>query len=260
MSEVEFGFRTALVGGFQREDVIEYITNKANENNALKEQMEKEKAELYKQIEIEKDRAKNLINENTNLANKNEKLMESMSQLQKSERIMKKELSEKKSILEHTQNSNEKQEVLYNEVLETAKNLKRRYRELELENQELLKKVDVLEQKASEFEKDRTYIADIELNAHKRAEEIEKKAKQKAEFIIMSAEREAENIKNEIEKAKLEYIQTLKNAIFGIDDIKKRAEEVMSKLKGNNIKTEIPKNDKNTALTGMLNSIRKEKG
>lgn len=239
MNETDMGFRTVLVGGFHRDDVIEYITKQSHD--------------YTEQINVIKQENDELLEQNQELNAENDKLIRNNAELSERIRIMtaqieklKAEISDRESLVKLADDETAEQNKLYNEMLDKFKEFKDKYKKIEKEKSDLIDKVNELVQKTQEFDKDRAYIADIELNAHKRADEIEQKAKQKAQHIIYEAEQKAEKIDAQAEKTKFEYCKTLKQTRQSISEIINQLDDSQNN-----------KNDSHGALNDMLSNIKK---
>lgn len=239
MDETDMGFRTVLVGGFHRDDVIEYIKKQTQENAQRVDELRQENDELLEQNEA-------LNRENDKLSKNNAELSKRIEAMTTQIDKLKTEISDRENLVKLADDETAEQNKLYNEMLDKFKEFKVKYQELEKENAALLDKIDELVQKTKEFDRDRAYIADIELNAHKRADEIEQKANQKAQHIIYEAEQKAEKIKAKAEKTRFEYCKTLKQTKQSISDVINQLENPQNN-----------KSETHGTLNDMLTNLKK---
>lgn len=180
MNELEIGFRTAMVGGFQRDDVLKYIEemaqSHAKEIDTLKEQL--------KQAEADRDargkEARSAETENKRLRGQLEEQTAALVQACA-------ERDEKKQALEQA----ESQTVIQNDE---CSDLQQQRDALQVQVDELRRQNDSLSEKVREYDEARDSLAEIELCARKRARKLEQDTTEQADGIRAAAEQAAAEI------------------------------------------------------------------
>lgn len=193
MSQSEIGFRTAALG-FRREDVLEFIAQEAKRRQEIKEQLEQiqEEAAQLRQESEEANRASKTL-----LASHDESLAELRKKDEKI-KALQEELAQAKNEIKQAK---QEQDILHSEYEALEKTLE----ETKTENAALLSK-------CGEYDEARGKLADIELCAHGRAEEIERRAEQQACELIEEAERMAEQLLQTIAQTKEAFWEALDTA------------------------------------------------
>lgn len=190
MSQSEMGFRTAPFG-FRREDVLDFIEVEADRRSALEEKLNKSEQERTRilQEKEEADRAAQAL-----IADRDRMLQEEQAKEQtivslkaqvrqaqdEAERV-RQELNALKTRLEETQSA-----------LDHART----------DNADLIAK-------CAEYDEARARLAEIELCAHGRAEEIQQRAEHDACALVSEAEQMAERLLAAVEHTKESYRQAL---------------------------------------------------
>ena len=159
---MENTFRRAVVGGFNRQDVTEYITRTAKEHHERIEQMERENEELR-----------------TQLSGKAE-LEETLETMRRSYEDIAQELAQTKAACE-----------------EYVRQLR--------ENAVKIAKLDQFQRESEEYSGVKGHLAEIELEAHRRADEMLSDAKAQADIVTQEAEQKA----NETRRAAAQELQEL---------------------------------------------------
>lgn len=205
-------FRTAMFGGYNKEDVNEYIQsleyeleaskkNRMEEKRKWKEQSEREQEQKDAELPILKEENQRLTEEVEDLQKRLQELEEELDRL----RLEKGAVKEKQGdSLEESADALETIRQLTEKIKEQnaeEKMLREMVQRLEAENEELKEegtrsmqeKTDSLGQEDGLF----TYgtVKKIMEDAHKNAELIHKEAKHKADLIVKEAEEEAERQK-----------------------------------------------------------------
>ncbi len=154
---MENTFRSAVFGGFNRQDVINYITKTASEN-----------AETIRALEEERDR---LLQE----------LSEKGEQAARAE-----ELSAQCTDLESRLTAVQAEKATLSGEVE--------------EKDALAQRLAALETQAEEYRELKEHIAQIELDAHRRADEIIAAAEQEAEGLRQQAKQEADEARHRLQE------------------------------------------------------------
>lgn len=161
---MEMTFRSAAFGGFNRQDVTDYITNTAKETGEQIAALEKERDQLQ-----------------TELAAK-EALEQEAAQLREQCTQLQADAADKASEIEA---------------------LKRQA----AERDDLAHRVDELEGQADEYCELKQHIAGIELDAHRRADQLLEEARRKADDIVAKANEDAVHIRRQAEEMLQELCQ-----------------------------------------------------
>lgn len=154
---MEMTFRSATFGGFNRQDVTDYITKTAKETSeqiaALERERDQLQTELAAKVDLEQEAAQ---------------LREQCTQLQADTAMKASEIE----------------------------TLKRRA----AERDDLAKRVDELEGQAEEYCDLKQHIAGIELDAHRRADQLLEESRRKADDIVAKANEDAVRIRRQAEE------------------------------------------------------------
>ena len=172
-------FRSAI-GGFNRQDVMDYIekTQKEAAENA---------AALEKQLDQVRRELAELGNELDGLAAQRDTLTE--------------QLEEVTGRCE-TARANWESHAAMNETLRgDVSQRDTAIRELTGENQELFRRVQALEEELNGLRQEKEKVAQLELEAHKRGEEVIADAHARSELILSDARREADTIREQADAA-----------------------------------------------------------
>ncbi len=186
MSQSEMGFRTAPFG-FRREDVLDFIEVEADRRSALEEKLnkaEQERARILQEKDEADRAAQALIADRDRLLQKEQtiaSLKAQVRQAQEEAEQAKQELQTLKSRLEEAQSALD---------------------HVRADNAELISK-------CAEYDEARARLAEIELCAHGRAEEIQQRAEHDACSLVGEAEQMAERLLAAIEHTKESYRQAL---------------------------------------------------
>jgi len=156
MDELSTGFRGAVVGGFRREDVMNYIER-------TDKQYHEETEKLQQQLTAAQTEADGLRVENQALSERNAELLERLGQLTLDTDEMSEQVEELKNSL----------------TLQTAEveAQSARAEGLEVENKRLTTENQKMQQKCTEYDKAKDRITEMELSAYRRAEEIKEDAR-----------------------------------------------------------------------------------
>lgn len=159
---MENNFRNAVFNGFNREDVMSYITKISAEHKETSEALEKERDRLF-----DADAA-------------NERLQEERNRLAEELEQVRQQLSEEQEA---------------RQALEKAA----------AERDQLQGRVRDLECQAEEYRRMKEQVAQIELDAHKRAEDILAQAEREAADLLQRTEQEAAEIRAQL-REKIETV------------------------------------------------------
>jgi chromosome segregation ATPase len=162
-------FRGSMLGGFNRKDVMAYVEKTA-------EEFKEELSTLREQLELTRNQRDELRYSVSCLEEEKNKLSEKVAAFENESVEDKKRIGELLKQLEEFKSENA---LLSDEKSLAESSLKQTRAELET----LKSRVTALEAATAEFEKTRKRIADIELNAYARSEEIEQEALHNAQKI-----------------------------------------------------------------------------
>ena len=151
---MENTFRTAVFGGFNRQDVTAYISRQAGEYRERLEALEKENGDLRAQTA---DRAQ---------------LLEQMEQLHREQENLAQDLQEEKTA-------------------------KEQYRAQAEASAAQLEQLGHLRQEAEEYSGVKTHIADIELEARRRADGIMADAKAQSDALLAETDRKIRELRRD---------------------------------------------------------------
>lgn len=186
MSQSEMGFRTAPLG-FRREDVLDFIEHESQRRMELQDEI--------KYLEMEKEQADH---------HKREAEQTAQALLADRDRILE-EQHTKEQAIEVLQNKlRVAQECVTEQESELAA-LQEKIKALQKELDEAHANEAMLESKCAEYDEARARLAEIELSAHARAEEVMNRAQQDAYALVTEAEQMAERLLSAIERTKESY-------------------------------------------------------
>ena len=190
MSQSEMGFRTAPFG-FRREDVLDFIEDEADRRNALEEklqQAEEERARLAQEKEDADRAAQALIADRDRILAEEQAKDQTITSLKAKVRAAQEQAGQAQKQLT----------ALREQMDETQKALD----SVRADDASLLSK-------CAEYDEARARLAEIELCAHGRAEEIQQRAEQDACSLVEEAEQMAERLISAIENTKEAYRQAI---------------------------------------------------
>ena len=247
MDDLEIGFRSAVVGGFQRDDVLKYIEEAAQKHA-------QEMAELKGQLERAEQDAKAQADKAAELAQKNAGLLERLGEMTMELDKAKADLDERDRSLVMAGEEASVQNECYEE-------LHTQYKALESECASLREENKKLQARSDEYTAARDHLAEIELCAHRRAQELEEQAQKHAAEIEADAERRIAAMKRELENTRQEYSNTLRRTQQAADEARRRTEEILNRL-GSEPEAPAEKNppapapERHTALNDVLRSVK----
>ncbi len=161
-ANVQKSFRNSVLGGFNRQDVMLYIEKTARE-------FKEEGDTLRQQIDLMRSQRDEFKLKNDEIKTENADLQTRLNEYETVAGNDKSRLAQLEAQLETGKTENRRLSDLYDR---SEQSLKSAHSELAALKERLME----LENARSEFENTRKRIADIELDAYKRAEEIEKEA------------------------------------------------------------------------------------
>lgn len=159
---MENNFRNAVFNGFNREDVMSYITKISAEHKETSEALEKERDRLF------------------DADAKNERLQEETDRLSGELHEIQRQLAEEREARQALEKAAAERDMLRSRVAD-------------------------LERQAEEYRRMKEQVAQIELDAHKRAEEIQAQAEREAADLLRSTEQEAAGIRAQL-REKIETV------------------------------------------------------
>lgn len=190
MSQSEMGFRTAPFG-FRREDVLDFIEVEADRRSALEEKLNKAEQERARilQEKDEADRAAQAL-----IADRDRVLQEEQTKEQTIVSLK----AQVRQAQDEAEQAKQEVQTLKSRLEETQSALDH----VRADNAELISK-------CAEYDEARARLAEIELCAHGRAEEIQQRAEHDACSLVGEAEQMAERLLAAIEHTKESYRQAL---------------------------------------------------
>ena len=190
MSQSEMGFRTAAFG-FRREDVLDFIEEEADRRSALQEKLHKvqtERDNLIQEKEEADHAAQALIADRDRILSEQQAKDQTITSLQAQVRIAQ----------DASEQAQEELTALRTKMDEMQKELDN----VRADNASLLSK-------CAEYDEARARLAEIELCAHGRAEEIQQRAADDACSLVEEAQQMAVRLLDAIERTKESYRQAL---------------------------------------------------
>lgn len=168
MYEESKGFKTALMGGFNREDVLQYIEQSAKESS-------QRLAALQQENELLLAERNELREKNEALSQKNADLLERLGEMTVADEKL------QTSAQEHARRAEQGEATL--------RELQERVAALEKENRTLREQSREVAARCAEYDALKENLTEMELAAHRRAHEIEERAQFDAKRVrVQSAE------------------------------------------------------------------------
>lgn len=190
MSQSEMGFRTAAFG-FRREDVLDFIEEEADRRSALQEKLHKvqtERDNLIQEKEEADHAAQALIADRDRILSEQQAKDQTITSLQAQVRI--------------AQDASEQAQEELNALRTKVDEMQKELDNVRADNASLLSK-------CAEYDEARARLAEIELCAHGRAEEIQQRAADDACSLVEEAQQMAVRLLDAIEHTKESYRQAL---------------------------------------------------
>ena len=228
MDEQTKGFRSAVFGGFRREDVLRYI-----EETDAKYYEESER--LRSSLDDAQTAMGELRGQNEKLTEKNAELLERLGAMTQLDEI------EKGFSLQTTEIEAQ------NERAET----------LAAENDRLTSENAKLAAKCGEYDQSKDKIAEMGLSAYRRAKQIEEDAKTELQKLRRQSLETIEQVRRQLEETKENYRVMLARSQQESQEMARRAGEVIGEI--DRISASLGKNTTEKSKNGlrdMLNSLR----
>lgn len=218
MNDLETGFRTAMVGGFQRDDVLRYIEETAR---AYAQQL----TELQERLAQAEDAHALAAADAAALGERNAALAD--------------ELGRVEGRLAETQAACARGEQAQHHAAEQAEALSARFAALTAQNTQCEAECNRLHAentrlvaRSREYDAARDHLADIELGARRRAAEVEREANEYADALRAEAEAEAADTRREIERIKGEYRDALRRTQIAVNEAGRYTAEILDQFSG----------------------------
>lgn len=213
MNDLEIGFRTAVVGGFQRDDVLRHIEETTRTHREQVQNLEQKLAEAEKAHAAASAKADEYADKNTVLSaalkSAEDKLCETARKQEEAEQA-----------LALTQRSAEELTQRCAALAAEGEEQERECARLRAENERLMAR-------SREYDAARDHLADIELNARSRAAEVERQAARYADRLRQEAEEEAAETCREIERIKAEYRGTLRRTQDAVEQARRYTADIL---------------------------------
>lgn len=209
MYEDNKGFKIAVVGGFNREDVLQYIEQAARESGERLERMQDE-------AEQARTEAEELHRENVILREKNAELLERLGEMTVESDKCRQETSKARAEAEQD--------------TAQAQRLREQVRALEEENARLCGQVEVLGKQNQEYQASKERLAEIELSAYRRAQEVDERAQQDAQRIRVQSAELISQVKRELAAVTDRYRAAQQRAANEMADAAERAAALLGRV------------------------------
>lgn len=203
------GFKTSLMGGFNREDVLQYIEQTAKESG-------ERIAALQQEAELLRSERDELREKNKLLNQKNADLLERLGEM----------TVEDEKLLESTKE--QEQRVAAN--IEEIHSLRAQIQAFKSEKAGLLTKLEGLATRCAEYDAVKDNLAEMELAAHRRAKEIEERAQYDAKRVRVQSAEVVTALKREIALVCECYRNSTKQVKQVFEENERRAGEAQAKL------------------------------
>lgn len=163
MNEAAREFKSAIMGGFAREDVLQYISETAQKNREKQDVLEIALAEAQDEVRETKARYHEI-------SEKNSELLERLGELTTENDALKKR--EAAAVARASDEA-----ALCSTLKEKQQELVAKQDAFELEQEELLEEVEMLRARSDEYEQSKLKLAEIELCAHRHARDMGEQAR-----------------------------------------------------------------------------------
>ncbi len=198
MNEHEAGFRTQIVGGFQRDDVLRYIEQTSRTYTQKIESLERALDQSSEELKSHRSRADELDSRNEELNCKDAELLERLGAMTLTEDSL-------RSTLAETQASLDVQ-------TKEAQRLAAENAALREEKEALAGELAELRRKCREYEAAKEHMAEIELRAYRHAKEIERKSQEEAERVKGEASAIVDQLRQRLSTTGESYRAALRRA------------------------------------------------
>lgn len=209
MAEQNVGFRSALFGGFQREDVLQYI-----------EKMDSSYAEQTAQLKGQAEDARNALSElraqNREYADKNKELLQKIE-------TMAKDMDSFRAQMDEIERNFAQQEAEHNAQEESMLSLLADNEALQQENERLQKK-------CGEYDAAKEKIAEMELSAYRRAKKIEQDAREEAKKVQAQSKELLARVRQQLDETSEGYKAVLAKSQAESEAMTRRAKKTLAEL------------------------------
>lgn len=236
MDEQSKGFRSALFGGFKREDVLHYIEQTDSKYHA-------ETEELRRQLTEAQAALSELRGQNETLTEKNAELLERLGEMTLDTDKIRAQLDEI-----------ERGFALQTSEIE-AQNA--RAEELAAENDRLTAENAKLSAKCGEYDASKDKIAEMELSAYRRAKRIEEDAKAELQKLRRQSLEMIDQVKRQLDVTKENYRTVLARSQQESAEMARKAGEVLGEI--DRITAALGKGETDKSKAGLrevLNNLR----
>lgn len=245
MNEIEMGFRTQIVGGFQRDDVLRYIEQTTRSFTAKIEELERALERSRRETGEQSARADELAEQNTEFSSKDAELLERLGAMTLNEDNLRTELEGVRA------------ELLVQTT--AAQRLSAENSSLRAENAACKEELDVLRRKCSEYEAAKEHMAEIELRAYRQARDLEKESREQAARIKKEAAGVVDQLRQQLRITTDGYRLALEHAQEEFGEMQRRARDLIGNLEnasGQLGKLRPKPESSRTTITEVFNSIR----
>ena len=191
-------FRTAVFGGFQRQDVLAYLEEQARQSRQQRE-------ELERQLDEQKQKAESACRQAEALSQQAEQHRAECGQLREGQEALALQLEQARKDLSDSRTQ-------YSQV-------SRALEEVQRERDELRARLDALTPDAQAYEQLKDRTAGVELEAHRRAQVIldqareeERQLRRQVEQWLQGVEREYDALRTQVESTASHAAQELRTA------------------------------------------------
>ena len=237
MNEQEMGFRTQIVGGFQRDDVLRYIETTNQVFTARIEALERDLAQARQDAEQESARAGEFSAQAAEFSAKDAEILERLGAMTLSEDSLRSELETVRAELS-TQTA-------------AAQRL--------AENAAYAEELRELRRKCSEYESAKGHMTEIELRAYRQAKELEAKSQVEAAHVRRECDEMVAKLKRQLNTANDAYRLLLVHAQEDFAAMQKQAGELLSNFEAIGGQLSVPAKASSRArdaVTEVLGCIR----
>ncbi len=236
MDEQGKGFRSALFGGFRREDVLRYIEETDSKYHSETEQLRKQLTEAQAALT-------ELGEQNKALTAKNAELLERLGEMTLDTDKIRAQLDQIERGFSMQTGEIEAQNA--------------RAQELAAENDRLAAENAELSAKCGEYDASKEKIAEMELSAYRRAKKIEEDAKAELQKLRRQSLDMIEQVKRQLDTTKENYRSVLARNQQESAEMARRANEVLGEI--DRITASLGKGEADKAKNGLrdvLNNLR----
>ncbi len=209
MEELGNGFRGALFGGFNKEDVLKYIEQTDTKYY-------KETEELRRQLSETQTALTELREQNKTLTTKNAELLERLGEMTRDTEKIRAQLDDIENGFTTQSSEIEAQSA--------------RASDLAAENDRLRGENAKLAAKCGEYDASKDKIAEMELSAYRRAKQIEEDAKTELQKLRQQSFEMIEQVKRQLDATKENYRTMLSRSQQESAEMQRKAGEVLGEI------------------------------